>query len=334
MPVVFEATALNGVSAMSGQLNILERELIAKFHRKGISKGEIARRLGRHRCTIGRELARNGERGDYSAAAAHEKAQARRSRRPRKLDDGPLNGFVREGLVNYWSPEQIAGRSRIEFRRQPRRQVSFNTIYRWIAGDPHEKHWRSFLRFGTRRTGPETRGKLVARAEIAGRPAIVQTRGRFGDWEGDTIVGKRRHSGLVTLVERKSGFGMIGKVHGLKARNVLRAARQQFADLPPGLRHTATFDNGKEFAGHERLARATNVDIFFARPYHAWERGANENYNGLLRQFFPKGTDFRSVSPIEVKHVHELLNDRPRKRLGFRTPREVLGQYFPVAFQL
>jgi transposase, IS30 family len=319
---------------MAQQLTLLEREQIAQFRSQQVAKAEIARRLGRHRSTIGRELTRNSDGASYWASSAQQKTQARRKHRDRKLDDERLNDYVRHGLVRCWSPEQIAGRSRRDFRRQPRRCVSHSTIYRWIAGDRYRQHWESFLRFGRRRQQPETRGKLPARAEIAGRPAVVDARHRFGDWEGDTIVGKQRRSGLVTLVERKSGFGLVAKVQRLKAQNVARSAKRQFAPLPPGLRHTATFDNGKEFANHERIAQATDIDIYFARPYHAWERGSNESFNGLLRQFFPKGTDFTGISPLEVKHVHDLLNDRPRKRFGYRTPREVLGQYFPVAFQL
>jgi IS30 family transposase len=174
----------------------------------------------------------------------------------------------------------------------------------------------------------------LARAEIAGRPAIVDQRRRFGDWEGDTIVGKGRRGGLVTLVDRKSGFALVAKVPQLKARPVVRALQRQIAPLPQGLRHTATFDNGSEFAAHQSLARTTSLDVYFARPYQAWERGCNESFNGLVRQFFPKGTDFTSVSSREVKRIRDLLNDRPRKRLGYRTPREVLGQHFRIAFQL
>lgn len=162
----------------------------------------------------------------------------------------------------------------------------------------------------------------------------MDRRSRFGDWEGDTIVGKQRRGGLVTLVERKSGFALVAKVQRLKARQVARQATRQLALLPSALRRTATFDNGKEFAQHAKIAKATGIDIYFARPYHAWERGSNESFNGLLRQFFPKGTDFTGISPLEVKHVLDLLNDRPRKRLGYRTPREVLGQHHPVAFQV
>jgi IS30 family transposase len=319
---------------MPRQVTLSEREQIAQFWNQGLSRAEIARRLGRHPTTIGRELTRNSEGGTYWASSAQQKAAARRKRRPRKLDDPRLNEFVRAGLVERWSPEQIAGRSPRAFPRQRRRRVSHTTIYRWIADSPERRHWQSFLRFGRRRQEPETRGKLPARAEIAGRPAIVEERRRFGDWEGDTVVGKGRRGGLVTLVDRKSGFALVAKVQRLKARNVARAIKRQIAPLPKGLRRTATFDNGKEFAAHQYVARTTNVDIYFARPYHAWERGSNESFNGLLRQFFPKGTDFTGISPLEVKYVRDLLNDRPRKRLRYRTPREVLGQHFPVAFQV
>jgi len=317
---------------MSQQLTVEERERVAQFWNQGLSKAEIGRRLNRHRSTIGRELARNGDGATYWASAAQQKARGRRRRRPRKLDEPELNQFVRDKLIRYWSPEQIAGRLGRDF--PPRRRLSHTTIYRWIARNPDRQHWESFLRFGRRRQEPERRGKLPARAEIAGRPSIVDERRRFGDWEGDTVVGKQRRGGLVTLVDRKSGFALVAKVQRLKARNVARSATRQLGALPPGLRHTATFDNGKEFANHSRISQATSVDIYFARPYHAWERGCNESFNGLLRQFFPKGTDFTGISPLEVKHVRNLLNDRPRKRLGYRTPREVLGHHFPVAFQM
>jgi IS30 family transposase len=319
---------------MPSQLTLLEREQLAQFRSQGLSHAEIGRRLRRHRGTIGRELQRNSDGPAYWPSQAQQQAQARRQRRPRKLDDERLNEYVRQGLVQCWSPEQIAGRARHRFRQQPQRQLSHTTIYRWIRGDRHQAHWESFLRFGRRRTTPEKRGKLPARAEISGRPAIVDERRRFGDWEGDTVVGKQRRGGLVTLLERKSGFALVAKVERLKARNVARSLTRQLAPLPAGLRRTATFDNGKEFAEHQRISRATDIDIYFARPYHAWERGCNESFNGLLRQFFPKGTDFTGISPLEVKHVLHLLNDRPRKRLGYRTPREVLAQHFPVALQM
>lgn len=318
---------------MALQLTFWEREQIAQFRTQGLSRSEIGRRLGRHKSTIGRELTRNGEDGTYWASRAQSKAQSRRTRRPRTMDDPRLDAYVRTGLARCWSPEQIAGRSARDFPG-PRRRVSHTTIYRWIQARPDRRHWESFLRFGRRRTAPETRGKLPARADIAGRPAIVDTRRRFGDWEGDTVVGRHRHGGLVTLVERKSGFGLVGLVRRRRAANVTHAVTRQLTRLPRGLRRTATFDNGKEFAHHRRIARAAGIALYFARPYHAWERGVNESFNGLLRQFFPKGTDFAGTSPVEVKHVLQLLNDRPRKRHGYKTPREVLGRHYPVAFEL
>lgn len=319
---------------MSKQLNLLEREQVAQLLNQGLSKAEIGRRLGRHRGTIGRELERNRDGADYWPSVAQLKAQVRRRNRRRKLDDVELNRYLRWGLGQCWSPEQIAGRSAREFADEPRRQVSPMTIYRWISESPQRAHWESFLRFGRRRKEPETRGKLPARADIAGRPGVVDERSRFGDWEGDTIVGKQRRGGLVTLVERKSGFALVGKVQRLKARNVARCLKRRLTTLPAGLRHTATFDNGKEFADHAQVAHAARIDIYFARPYHAWERGCNESFNGLLRQFFPKGTDFTRISPLEVEYALALLNDRPRKRLGYKTPREVLSRYFPVALEL
>ena len=319
---------------MAGQLTLSEREQVAQFWNQGLSRTEIGSRLGRHRTTIGRELARNSTAGVYWASKAQEMAKVRRQRRPRKLDDLQLSMFVRVGLEKRWSPEQIAGRWRREFPKRPRCCVSYMTIYRWIANSPYRYHFEALLRFGRQSKEPENRGNTPARADIAGRPAIVDQRGRFGDWEGDTIVGKGRRSGLVTLVERKSGFALVQKVDCLQADHVSRVIEHQFASLPRGLRHTATFDNGGEFQRPQRITASTGVKVYFARPYRSWERGSNENFNGLVRQFFPKRTDFTGISPREVKRVLDLLNDRPRKRLGYRTPRELLAQHFARAFQM
>jgi transposase, IS30 family len=319
---------------MVSQLTLREREQVAQFWNQGLSRAEIGRRLVRHRGTIGRELARNSTAGVYWASSAQEMTKARRRRRPRKLDDLELSLFVRSGLEKRWSPEQIAGRWRRQFPKEPRCRVSHMTIYRWIASSLYRYHFESLLRFGRRSKEPENRAKMPARADIAGRPAIVDQRGRFGDWEGDTIVGKRRLGGLVTLVERKSGFALVRKVDCLEADHISRVIECQFASLPRGLRHTVTFDNGGEFQRPQRITAATGVKIYFARPYRSWERGANESFNGLVRQFFPKGTDFRGIRPREVKRVLELLNDRPRKRLGYRTPHETLVRHFTVALQL
>ena len=319
---------------MANHLTMEERERISQMRFAGFSDAAIGRALGRHRSTIGREWKRNSVKGTYIAVRAHEIAAERRRNRVRKLDRAELNEWVREGLACKWSPDQIAGRLKQQFPRDRTRHVSRMTIYRWIARSEHRQHWESCLRFGKKRTAPDRRGKIQAAAAISGRPPVVDQRCRFGDWEGDTVLGKQRHGGLVTLVDRKSGFALVRLVKRVRSRNVNRAIQNATNELPDGLKHTLTLDNGKEFAGHATMTHQTGLAVYFARPYHSWERGCNEHFNGLLRQYFPKGTDFTSIGTSEVQHVLEQLNDRPRKRLGYKTPREVLKQYFPVAIDL
>lgn len=306
------------------------------LHYAGYSQAAIGRALLRHRSTISRELKRNSVGGEYAAHLAHEQAVLRRRNRPRvqKLDRPEMNTYVRHGLGRRWSPGQIAGRSRRDFPQDRWRQVSRMTIYRWIGCSEHRGHWESCLRFGRRRRKPERRGRLKAAAAISGCPGVVETRSRFGDWEGDTVLGTRRAGGIVTLTERKNGFAPAGLVRRVRSRNVSRAIRNLASELSEGLKHTLTLDNGKKFAGHRQFARSTGLAVYFARPYHAWERGSNEHFNGLLRQYFPKGTDFTRIRAGAVQSVLNQLNDRPRKRLSYRSPKEVLEQYFPVASEL
>ena len=155
---------------------------------------------------------------------------------------------------------------------------------------------------------------------------VINRRRRYGDWEGDTIVGKGRRSALITLVERKSGLVRIGKLDNLASATTMRAARRCLKDLPSSLRRSATFDNGSEFAEYERLHRSLGLSVYFADPYCAWQRGSNENLNGLIRQYFPKGTDFHRVAPRDVQRIQQFLNERPRRRFNYQTPREVLGK--------
>lgn len=193
------------------------------------------------------------------------------------------------------------------------------------------------LRLGQRRRKRAQTGRLPGAVSIEGRPRIVDTRRRFGDWEGDTLVGCGRRSGLVSLVERKSGYTLLARVDDLRASTVRRAAQQQLAALPQHLRRTLTFDNGTEFAEHEALAAATGMNIYFANPYCAWQRGTNENTNGLVRQYLPKGTDFSTYSHDDVALVQTSVNDRPRKRHDYLTPREVLiknARCHSVAFEV
>lgn len=322
---------------MAHHLTLEERERLAHFKSAGLSRAEIARRLKRHPSTISRELSRNGQGQDYWPVAAQHKAQARRRTRPftRKMDRAEVSQFVREGLAKYWSPEQIAGRARRQFRRQPQRRISHQTIYAWIDQDESRAHWEDFLRHhGKKRTQPEKRGQLVERVDVAGRPKIVAQRRRFGDWEGDTVVGRRRQGGVVTLVERKSRYTLVCKVRNLKSRTVRYAIQRKIQAVPPSWRKTMTFDNGKEFAEHSRLGKQLALAIYFAKPYAAWQRGTNENTNGLLRQLYPKGTDFLKVRPSALQETQNNLNNRPRKCLGYRTPAEVLKGRLGLAFEI
>lgn len=168
---------------------------------------------------------------------------------------------------------------------------------------------------------------------IAHRPTIVDTRRRFGDWEGDTVVGKRHCGGLVTLNERKSGYLITRKVKDRTARRVRRAITERLSGLPPKLRRTLTLDNGKEFSEHESFATRLKMAVYFAEPYKSWQRGSNENTNGLLRQYFPKGIDFREIGWQTIEEVTESINNRPRKRLSYQTPNEVLTAYLGVAIE-
>jgi IS30 family transposase len=314
---------------MAHHLTLEERELVSRMHNAGNKQVEISRRLNRNPSTISRELRRNRGRNGYWAVAAQTKAETRRSGRPWvcKLDRPEVSRYVRERLRQYWSPDQIAGRSRSDFPDDPRRHVSRPTIYAWI----HAQHaagadWRRYLRrLGRVRRRSENRGQLPACVSIEGRPAVVDRRARCGDWEGDTVVGAGHRGGAVTLVDRKSGYLLLGKVRDRQATTVRHAMTQLFQPLPSRLRKTLTLDNGKEFAEHEQLAAEVALHVYFAKPYCAWQRGTNENTNGLVRQFFPKGSNLADIPERRFEKVQHLLNTRPRKRLGYRTPLEILS---------
>ena len=310
---------------MAHQLTMEEREIISQMRSAKRKPVAIARRLGRHRSTIGRELNRNSQRGSYSAVRAQRLAEKRRRERPltRKMSRPKLQAEVCRGLENYWSPDQIAGQVRRDFPRASWRWLSRQTIYDWIHYQQPE--WQTRLRRGGR--PPEKRGKLPGCVRIDGRPDVINGRFRYGDWEGDTIVGLGRRSALVTMVERKSGYLRMGRVDSMKSDDTMRVAKRKLKYLPTHLRRSMTFDNGKEFAEHERLTRSTGMDVYFTDPYASWQKGTNENTNGLVRQFFPKGTDFTQVSHHEVACVERLINERPRRRHGYRTPQEILDKY-------
>jgi transposase, IS30 family len=309
---------------MAKHLTAEERKILYGLLRSEKSRAEIAALMQRDRSTIYREIRRNSGGRGYRPKQAQRLAEVRRlaCRRPHKMADPEVHHYVRERLLKLWSPDQIAGCARREFRRRPQRALSRQTIYNWVT--TRAQDWRVLLRRGGRPS--EKRGKLTDCVRIEGRPTVINERRRYGDWEGDTMVGKGRRSGMLTLVERKSGFTRLGRVDSLKSTATIHVAQRRMQELPNCLCRSVTFDNGKEFAEHRKLTQKLGLAVYFAEPYRSWQRGTNENTNGLLRQFFPKRTDFTRISHHEVARVEQLLNERPRRRLGYRTPLEVLAK--------
>lgn len=320
-------------------LSLEEREEIMLMRHGGAGVCQIARATGRSKSTVSRELARNscrrGAPGEfYRASTAQRRYEARRlaCARPRKMDD-PARAALVAALIceRRWSPEQVAGRIALE---RPELAVSRSTIYRAInvrAIDPPElagtrRGIRSRLRHrGKRRHragGPEERrGRIPGARDISERPAEAEARSRLGDWEGDTVVGRGSGACLVTLVDRRSGLLAGGRAASHTKAAVADVEVAALRSHPRG--RTLTLDRGMEFADFGRVEEETGIAVYFALPRHPWQRGTNENTNGLVREYFPKGTDFGSVSDAEVAAVYDALNTRPRKRLGFRTPYEV-----------
>ncbi|MCH8748156.1 IS30 family transposase [Patescibacteria group bacterium] len=303
-----------------------DRVRLAALKRAGHTHSFIAQQLGLHYTTIGRELKRNGA-GRYHATTAKLLTIARRRRANqccRKLTyNKKLQRQIERKLVNrHWSPEQIAAWSG---------SVSHMTIYRWIYEERSDlkKCLRSRKGKWRRKHGTATREAWRERQKkrwIDTRPTIVDKRGRFGDWEGDTVVGTDRKSAILTHVERKSGYVFLDKLERSTAQAVRHAVRKKFSKLPQSKRRTITYDNGSEFSAHELIERETKTTVYFAHPYSSWERGCNENLNGLLRQYFPKKTSLKDVTQAQLDRAAWLLNTRPRKRLNWLTPVQVLNE--------
>ena len=308
---------------MSQQLTQEERYQIKAYKDSGLNQTEISKKLGRHKSTISRELKRNtGQRG-YRAKQAQEKAESRRhnGRKAIKLDDA-MREKINFYICQDWSPEQITGYCATNAIPM----VSHETIYLYIwadmaaGGDLHE-HLRHKRKRHKKRYGKQDRrGAIPNRVSIDERPAIVDKKIRYGDWEGDTIIGKGHKGAVVTLVERKSKLTLAMQVDNKTEENVTAAVIEL---LKPYQTHTITFDNGKEFSNHQAMAEALEADIYFAHPYHSWERGLNENTNGLLRQYLPKSLVLRGIEQEKIIDITNKLNSRPRKTLGYKTPLEI-----------
>ena len=310
-----------------------ERFAIELFLRQGLSCREIAIRLRRSHTTISRELRRNHSTSGYRAQTAQRRAETRRSRprhyRRQQLET--LVAYVDNKLRNDWAPEQISGRICLDHPHDEGMRISVETIYSWIytatlQGGKIHRH----LRRGRSRRRPQTRyrkGKRFnpGRIGIAQRPEIVASRSRFGDWEADLVVGSFGKAALVSCIERKSRYLLAAKVDDKTSASFNAALTEQMLAVPAALRQTLTLDNGSEMARFKALEASTGVNTYFCEPRSPWQRGANENCNGLLRQYFPRGINFRKVTEKMIRKAVELLNDRPRKCLGYRTPAEVFA---------
>lgn len=304
------------------QLTYEERCQIHALKTRGDSNRQIAKQLNRDRRTIDREFKRNsGERG-YRHQQAQRKAVKRLHQpKPHLLKFTlALRQLVKDKLTEeQWSPEQISG----WLNREGLARVSHERIYQFIwsnkavGGDLYTHLRRKAKKYQKRINGRTNRGRIIGRVDISERPAIVETRSRTGDWEADTIVGLGHRSAIVSLVERKTRYTKLIKVGQSTAHAVKTAITFALSGFKV---HTITFDNGKEFAQHLDIAAALETETFFAKPYHSWERGLNENTNGLVRQYFPKKTDFAIITDADVARVENLLNNRPRKCLGYNTP--------------
>ncbi len=314
-------------------LSMDERNVIYQMRLQGYRDAEIARCLGRHRSTIGRECKRNADLdGRYYAGTAQTWANVRRRahlRQP-KTGQGRLMAYVERRLRDHWSPEQIAGRLSV---RSPGglegSSISHTTIYRWIWSDRQRtEQLRPFLRIARKPRRkpygkPSRQGQIPGKRSIEERPAQANERTRLGDWEGDTMVGKGRRGYLLTCVDRTSRYLIARKVEACASEPVAQQLQQTIRKLPAEKRHSLTLDNGHEFARPIELEKKLDLPVYFAHPYHSWERGSNENTNGLLRQYLPKDADLTEVTTQQLRSYVRQINHRPRKCLDFQTAFEL-----------
>jgi IS30 family transposase len=313
------------------QLTREQRYQIYALMKAGHNRSQIAMVVGCHKSTISRELRRNRGQKGYRPYQADELAFDRQCDAYRARIAWQTWQQVERLLRQEWSPEQIAGR----LKREKQPTVSHECIYLYVYADKRRggtlhRHLRSQKKQRKRYGGYIRRGQIPNRTSIDKRPKIVASKGRFGDWEADTIVGARHKGGILSVVERKSKLTRLRKLATKGAAEMKDNSIELLAPLAAKV-HTITVDNGKEFCDHELIAAGLQARIYFAHPYSSWERGLNENTNGLVRQYFPKKHDFAGITNAELQRVEDLLNNRPRKTLGFRTPNEVFFKERSVA---
>jgi IS30 family transposase len=306
------------------QLTQPQRYEISALHKVGQGPTQIARIVGVHRTTISRELKRNQSPNGYYPQAAHQRSQKRRADRSRPLKwTGRCRRLVEGKLRHEWSPEQIAG----WLGKNEPFSISHERIYPHISMDRERggrlhTHLRQHQQPKRVSSKAAYKGSIPHRVSIDDRPAIVDEKTRIGDWEVDLMMGRHGGGGLLTLVDRKTRFTRMEPVLSKHADHVADVIIRALSEIK-GQVHTLTMDNGNEFAQHKRVAKALLAKVYFAHPHCAWERGANENTNGLLRQYFPKGTNFKTITQAKIRRAEHRLNNRPRKALEFPSPNDV-----------
>jgi IS30 family transposase len=299
----------------------------------GLPKCSMSVILGKHPSSIYRELNRNSSGGVYTGQEAHEaSAQRRLENKPSpKLDDPALILEIMDLFKQDLSPDQISGRLGVLYPFQPEKQASPSTIYACIyretAKDPElREHFRQKQAKPRKRKGvKDRRGQIPDRVSIDKRPKIVEEKSRSGDWEGDTVESAGKNAYIATFVDRKTKFLLAKLMPDKSAAALNQAALHVFKPIPAQQRNTLTVDNGKEFSAHKSLSQDIGIDIYFAHPYHSWERGLNEHTNGLIRQYLPKKTPFNTLTQKQLDKIVEKINNRPRKVLGYLTPYEVFS---------
>jgi IS30 family transposase len=320
----------------SRALTVREREEISRGLATGVSFRQLGVQLGRPTSTVSREVGRHGGRQGYRAAAADASTwqQARRPQRCRLAQHPVLCARVAEKLAADWSPQQIAGWLRRTYPEDLDMQVSHETIYRSLFVQSRGVLKQELLRHLRRRktmrrsqhagATPQPRGQIVDGIPIRERPASVEDRAVPGHWEGDLLAGKA-NSYIATLVERRSRFVMLVRLPGKDTQSVVQALTRRVRTLPAGLMSSLTWDRGMELAAHKTFSVATDVRVYFCDPQSPWQRGSNENTNGLLRQYFPDGTDLSTFTQAQLNSIARRLNTRPRKTLGYETPADRLA---------
>lgn len=313
-----------------GHLTLEQRYKIEAYKSLGKGITEIANYLGRDKSVISREIKRNadGRSGLYKADLAQRKTNQRHQNKRKMCKFNPeVEANVLHHLKQDYSPEQIVGRATIDGIVM----VSHERIYQYIwkdkrGGGKLYKHLRTKgKKYRKRGLEKDNRGLISKRMDIDMRPEIVDKKERIGDLEIDLVIGKDHNGALLTINDRATGLLFMGKVDTKESIAIETKIVELLKDWKP-LLHTITSDNGKEFSNHQQIAQKLEIDYFFAKPYHSWERGANENLNGLIRQYFPKKSNFENITQEQIERVINILNNRPRKRFGFKTPNEIFAQ--------